>query len=231
MGKNKIRAYGVLAILLVVFSAVAFLLPFGKNAVFWLAYAFGVLAIGLQVIVLRISFEKEATVKSKFYGFPIAGIGFVYLIVQVIASVLFFCLSSITPVRIPVIVFVLIIAIAAVGLITTDAMRDEIERQDKQLNSDVVCMQELRSKAASLPELCEDDELKKVLLELADKFQYSDPVSSDVIKDMEDNLTVLVKELQSMIIEGDLLCVEPMCKKITALLDERNRLCKLNKGK
>ncbi|MDE6418935.1 MAG: hypothetical protein K2K87_00220, partial [Lachnospiraceae bacterium] len=183
MGKNKLRAYGVLAILLVVFSVVAFLLPFQKNAVFWLSYAFGVLAIGLQVIVLRISFAKETTVKSRFYGFPIAGVGFVYLIVQLVASVLFFCLSPITPISIPVMVFVLIIAIAEVGLITTDAMRDEIERQDEQLKSDVVCMQELRSKAASLPALCEDDELKKVLLALAEKFQYSDPVSSDVIKD------------------------------------------------
>ena len=61
---------------------------------------------------------------------------------------------------IAVIVFVLMLAVAAVGIIAADAMRDEVERQDAQLKTDVAAMRALQSRAAALASRCEDAELK-----------------------------------------------------------------------
>ncbi|MDE5801968.1 MAG: hypothetical protein K2I22_03510 [Lachnospiraceae bacterium] len=229
MSKSKVRVVTVIAVLLVVFSVIVFVLPFEKNSIFWLSYLFGILAIVVQLYILKISFGKEKSVKSKFYGFPIAQVGIVYLAVQIAASILFICLASLVPIQIPVILYVILLAAVVLGFVATDAVRDEIDRQDKQLAKNVSCMQELRSKAASLPALCEDVETKKLLIDLSDKFKYSDPVSSPVVEEAEKEIAVIMSELQGAVIENDTTCIKGLCQKASMSLDERNRICKLSK--
>ena len=48
MSKNRVRFYIVLAVVLAIFSAIAFVAPFSHSTVFWLSYAFGVVAIAVQ---------------------------------------------------------------------------------------------------------------------------------------------------------------------------------------
>ena len=79
MGKNEIRGYIVDAIVFIIFSVISFAPPFHKAGVFWLAYIFGVIAIVYQIYVFKISFSQGDDVKSKFYGFPIARVGVIYL--------------------------------------------------------------------------------------------------------------------------------------------------------
>ena len=65
---------------------------------------------------------------------------------------------------------------------------------------------------------------------LAEEFRYSDPVSSEAISDAEADLSAAVDELQAAYVDGDSEAVEKLCHKTSALLAERNRLCKLNKN-
>ena len=58
MSKAKVRVVTVMAVLLVVFSVIVFVLPFKKNSVFWLSYLFGILALAVQLYILKISFGK-----------------------------------------------------------------------------------------------------------------------------------------------------------------------------
>ena len=51
----------------------------------------------------------------------------------------------------------------------------------------------------------------------------------EMIADVEVDLVAVVDELQAAFVEGDDLTVEKLCRKASALLAERNRLCKLNK--
>ena len=229
MTKNTVRTYFVLGIILIVFSAASFLLPFEMHGVFWVAYICGVLSIFVQTFIVKVSFGKEKTIKSKFYGLPIAQVGFCYMVVQIIISIVCMIMANFLSVKVPILINILVIAIAAIGFIATDAMRDEIERQDTKLLNNVRCMQELRSKTAALPAMCEDEETKKRLQELAERFKYSDPVSADELQDIEKDLSIMVDDLQDVIIDGDVSCAVSMCKKIMTSLDERNRLCKLNK--
>ena len=46
--KNKARFYITLGAVCAAFCVLAFAIPFVKNAVFWLAFAFGVVAIAVQ---------------------------------------------------------------------------------------------------------------------------------------------------------------------------------------
>ena len=67
------------------------------------------------------------------------------------------------------------------------------------------------------------------LNKLAESFRFSDPVSSDALIDIEANLSALVDELQSAVLEKDTEAAKTLCAKVEATLADRNRLCKLNK--
>lgn len=229
MGKNEIRGYIVDAILLIVFSVIAFAAPFAKTGVFWMAYLFGVIAIAYQIYVFKISFDRGEDVKSKFYGFPIARVGVIYLAVQLVLSLIEMCLAAIVPIWVSVIINILPIAFALIGCIAAEVMRDEIVRQDIKIKTDVGNMRALQSQTASFVGMCQDAVVKKQLQDLADDFKYSDPVSSESTKDMETELKFLVNEIQRALVDDDMKSVEGFCVRVKASLAERNRICKLGK--
>lgn len=229
MKKNEIRSYIILAIVLVVFSVISFAIPFDKNNIFWFGYIFGIIAIAFQVYFLKISFFGEGDVKSKFYGFPIARIGLIYLVVQIVASFIEMAIGKYIPFWAVLIINVIIIALAASGCIATDAMREEIERQDTVLKKDVNRMRNLQSLASALEGQCQDVGLKKTLNRLADEFRYSDPVSSDSTVALEDDLLVQLNDIQRAIVDGDTEAVNKLCDSAVSVLKERNRICALNK--
>lgn len=229
MKTDGIRGYIVIAIIMVVFNVITWVAPFDKTGTFFAGYIFGIVAIAFQVYFLRVSFLKGEDVKSKFYGFPIAKIGVVYLGAQLALSLVQMMTARVFPVRLAVIVNVIILAVAAVGCIAAEVMRDEIARQDVQLKKDVTNMRELQSLTNSLPGICQEEELKKSLTELAEEFRYSDPVSSDSTTGAEEELKVLVREIQKALIDGDNAAAKTLCARVKSGLGERNRLCKVGK--
>ncbi len=231
MNKNSGRTLAGIVLLLAAFSVITFILPIEKNTVYWTAYGFAVLAILVQIVVLRSAFGKGEGARSKFYGFPIAKIGITYLVIQIILSIVFMAISRIAPQWVVVITSLLIFIIAAAGFIATDATRDEIVRQDEKLQSDVSCITTLRSIVYPLASRCKDADAVKALKDLADEFRYSDPVSSDSLRSIESELEGLVDKLQGMVSDGKEEAIPGACHEISGVLSERNRLCKLNKGK
>lgn len=229
MSKNGARGYIVLLIILLFFSIVAFVPPFSMTAAFWIAYVFAVIAIAFQIYVFKISFSGEGNAKSKFYGFPIAKVGVVYLIVQLTISLVEICLAAILPAWVVVIVNIVPIAFAIVGCVAAEAMRDEIVRQDVVLKKDVSNMRGLQSLSVSLVGQCTDTDLKVTIQKLADDFKYSDPVSSEQTKAIESELETQMKELQRAVIDNDVESSKVLCVNLTNSLAERNRVCALNK--
>lgn len=231
MTKNQKRILAVLVIIFIAYSVVVFAMPFKMNGIFWLSYIFAVISVAAQVYVLKTAFDGAESVKSKFYGFPIAQVGVAYMAAQLVLSLIFMIFAAITPIWIAVIVFVLLLAAAAIGFISADVMRDEIERQDVKLAADISCMTTLRSLVYSLPGQCEDTEAKNILQDLADEFRYSDPVSGETLRDIETELEILVGQLQTAVSKADTKDIVSAANKVRNVLTERNRLCKLNKGK
>lgn len=227
--KNQLRGIIILAIVFVAFTVLAFALPFVMNGVFWLAYIFTALAILAQGYIFHIAFDKGEPVKSKLYGFPIARIGFVYMVAQLVVGLLFMALAKYAPVWLAVVVFVLVLAAAAVGFIAADVMRDEVEEQDVQLKKDVMLMRSMQSKAAYIASQCACPDAKAELEKFSEELRYSDPVSSEATAEAEASLAAMVDELQAVVIEGDGAAARVLCVKARAALAERNRLCKLNK--
>ena len=225
MNKNTVRGIAALGVLLVLYILIAFLVPFAHTATFWVSFVFTLIAFGVVAASVYIAFVKNPDAKSRFYGFPIAKIGVIYGAVQLIAGIVFMALAALIPVWAAVLVYAIALGAAVIGLISAEAVVSEIHVQDAKLKKDVSLMRSLQSKIHQMAAHSEDAGLKA----LAEEFRYSDPVSSGAIAAAEADLAAAVDELQAAYVDGDSEAAAKLCRKASALLAERNRLCKLNK--
>lgn len=228
MNKNSVRFYISLAAVLAAFCVIALVVPFVKNNVYWLSFAFAVLAILIQLYAMPKAMEGNA--RSKFYGFPILRISFYYLATQIILSFVFMALAKWVPGWIAAVVYNVMLCAALVGFVAADSVREEVAQQDVQIKKQVTVMRALQSKANAMAAQCESEAARKAVASFAEKFRYSDPVSSNAIADAEAELSACIDNLQQAIVDGNEADILTMCRKAGAALAERNRLCKLNKG-
>ena len=224
MKKETLRAAIVAAVVLVVYHLVVFLIPFAKTGAFWISYIFGLAAFAVAGVSIYMTLFKNPDAKSRFYGFPIARIGVVYCALQLVASLIVMALALWIPGYIAAVVYAIGLGIAIIGLISAEVVAEEIQIQEVKLKKDVSRMRTLQSKVGRLAAQSEDTALKA----LAEEFRYSDPVSSEALEETEAELEHAVEQLEKAVENGDAL--EQICKKLGALLAERNRICKLNKS-
>ena len=232
MKKNSIRLWVVWAVLIVVYHVIIFAVPFEKNGVFYLSWAFTLIAMVAQIYVFRVAFLQGESARSKFYGFPISKIGFAYLLIQLAAGLGFMALGwgVTTPLWIPLILYVVLLGASVIGFVAADATRDEITRQDVKLKKDVSCMRALQSKITAILGQARDDSVKEAVEKFADALRYSDPVSSAALEEIESELTGCLDEIQRAVIDEDNASALTLLGRANTLLLERNRLCKLNKA-
>ena len=231
MKKNAIRWWVVLGVVLVVYNVLAFALPFPKTAVFAVSYLFTTIAILAQIYVIRTAFYRGEGVKSKFYGFPIAKLGVIYLAVQLIVGLVFMALGLIVPVWLPLALYVVLLGVAAAGFVAADAARDEVVRQEVKLEKDVSRMREFQAKGRALVALNQVSEAARPLEKLAENLRFSDPVSSEALTEIEDQLAECLAQLQEAVSAQKTEQILSVCQEAEHILAERNQLCKLSKAK
>ena len=225
MKKRLLRGSVCLGVVLALYLLVAFLIPFAKTAVFWLSFGFTLAAFGVTAFSLYIAFLKKPDAKSRFYGFPIAKIGVIYGGAQLLLGLVFMALGKWLPVWVAALVYAIALGAAVIGLVSADAVAEEIHTQDEQLKKNVTFMRTLQSKVNQMAAQCSLPEIKQ----FSEEVRYSDPVSSDALADIERDLSAAVDDLQAAIVDGDNVAASQLVKKADNLLKERNRLCRLNK--
>ena len=226
MKKDTMRALVVAVIALAIYNLVAFLIPFAHTAAFWISYGFTLAAFFVVAASIYIAFMKKADAKSRFYGFPIARIGVLYGAAQLVLSLVVMALAKCTPWWIPALIFAVGLGLALIGLISAEAVVEQIHTQDAKLKKDTSLMRAMQSKVSQIAGQTDDAAIKA----LAEEFRYSDPVSNDAIVDTEADLAAVVDQLEAAFVDADTDATAQLCRKANALLAERNRLCKLNKN-
>lgn len=226
MKKDTIRAIVVAVVALVIYNLITFVIPFEHTAAFWISYGFTLVAFAVVAASIYIAFIKNPDSKSKFYGFPIARLGVIYGVAQLVVSLAVMALAAIIPWWIAVLVYAIGLGAAVIGLIGVEAVVDQIQTQDVKLKDNTIIMRTLQSKISQIASQTDDAAIKA----LAEEFRYSDPVSNDTIAEAEADLAAIVDQLQAAFVDGDNDAMAQLCRKATALLAERNRLCKLNKN-
>lgn len=230
MKKDNLQWTIGLGVLLVLYILVAFLIPFAHTVVFWASFVFTLIAFGVVAASFYIAFVKNTDAKSRFYGFPIAKIGVIYGLIQLVAGLVFMVLAAVVPLWLPVLVYAIALGAAVIGLISAEAVVEEIHVQDEKLKKNVSVMRGLQSKVIQMASPCENADAAAAVKAFTEELRYSDPVSADALADIERDLSAVVDELQNAVVDGDNQAIIQLCRKASAILAERNRLCRLNKG-
>lgn len=229
MKKNIARTGATVVLLLALLNLIAFVIPFARTTSFWLGYIFTSVAILAQLPLMRYAFTPKGSLRDSLYGFPIARLSLIYLLVQAVTGLLCMVLAAWVPFSAALIVQAVVLVLAIIGCMATSAIRDEIHKQDARLQKDVSVMRELRSRAGALAGQAQGEAVQEQLRKLADDFRFSDPVSSEATFPLESELRACMDNLEHALTDGDMDGVTKLCPKAAALLAERNRLCKLNK--
>ncbi len=138
-------------------------------------------------------------------------------------------LGTVVPVWLPLVLYVILMGAALIGLITTEGVREEVERQERKLVKDVSRMRKFQALAKMLAGEGQIPEAKEPLRELAEAFRYSDPVSNEALREIEDTLADDLAHLQDAVALLEKEKALEMCRKTKRDLEERNQLCRLHK--
>ena len=202
MKKNSLMSYIALGVVFALFNVIAFVVPTDKTATFWVAYTFSIVAFVAQIPLWKISIGKKETLKSKFLGIPIVHVGITYLIIQLIAFAVFMIFPTL-PAWLAVVLCATILAISALCTIAGQA----------GANADIEMLAESET----------DAETKAKLKKLAEKVRFSDPMSHEMLGELESRISAKVEEMKTAADKKALI------EEIRTLLIERNKKCKILK--
>lgn len=228
--KNKsiIAVYGILAFIYLIAFVI---IPFPKNAASWISFVFTLVSFVLSLGVTLYVFGKDDEMTSKFYGFPIFKIAYMYPLVQFAVGVIICLIAAFVavPYWVALILSLIILGVSAIGVIATENARDIVEENEAEIERVTKATKLFNLNVSSVLDLCTEPSVKKELEKLAESFRFSDPVSSDATEDIESTIMEKLENLKISISSSD---SDENIAKITELknlLAERNRICKMNK--
>ena len=222
MKKNSLMSYLALGVVFALFNVIAFVIPTDKTPTFWTAYVFSVVAFAVQIPLWNIALGKKETLKSKFLGIPIIHVGLTYLIIQLIAFAVFMIFPTL-PVWLAVVVCAIILAISALCAIAGQAGANEINRVEEKIKVKRAFIQFLQTDIEMLVESETDSETKAALKKLAENVRFSDPMSHEMLGELEFRISAKVEEMKAAADKKTLI------EEVSILLSERNKKCKILK--
>ncbi|MCL1794840.1 MAG: hypothetical protein FWG34_13350 [Oscillospiraceae bacterium] len=230
MDKKTIREVIISFVTFIAYSALVFAIPFKRNAVFAFMYIFALISFGVFEAGYKIAFDKAKTLKAKFLSFPIFRVGCFYLAAQLTVSTLFMVLTSFIDIYawIAIAPCILLLAAAIVKILTIDMAKEKIENIAIKEETETSFMRTLRFDLETLSEKVSAPSLKLKISKLSEAAKYSDPVSNDLIAEIETKMTAMLNDIKSAIYAGN-NDVGPLVGELGDLLSERNRKCKISK--
>lgn len=227
MNKKLLHGYILIAFEFLIYVIAT--VPFQKNIVFWIVFAFSILSLLVQIAVLHFVMNGQVRIKDRIYDFPIIRISALYLLIQFLVSLLFMGFSDKIPVFAAVLIEMVILMIAVTGFYFAGAAKKEVLRQDKQLEKELEKGKEWQTRLGILIGQCGEGQIREILGKLAEEIRYSNPISREVSEEIEEEIAVLLTEVEEAALAEDIENTAGLCERMTALLQERDRICKYGK--
>lgn len=222
---SKKKSIGALlalwAIVFAVYNLFVFLFVVPWSPVFWISYGFMALAFVLQLVGMYLSF-KEMSVKAIFFGIPLAQFTLFYFFAELFMSIVFMIFQNVIW-TIPLFLQILLLAVYGVVAIVSVFTRDTAVAVKDQIRESATAM---KLNAVDIELLCDaatDPELKTQLRRLAEAVRYSDPVSNDLVADVDGRIRQETLALQILCEDGNVAEALAVCGKLQRLYVERNK--------
>ena len=225
--KKENNRYFIIAeyiIVLFVYSIIVFWIFDKRTSNFWVAYLFAVLTFAIQVIGLLIFPNEETTSRIAFMGISIKVYSSVYLLIQMVISIIFMKLAMISVNTVIIIETIILAVYAAIiiacfaGMNHAGTLLEEVTRKKGYIN-------ELQNILLDAADSTKDKNLKKELKKLAEDVKYSDPISHETLELLECSLKELALDIRDNVGNMENQIITGKAEQFKNLLKERNREC------
>lgn len=229
--KKAFKFYGISwLILMVIFSAVSIIIvgksTSGLNEAFWLGY--GLIAVSMvgQLLCAFAAF-KETNRQKFFYSIPIIDISYTALIVSIIIGAVFMLVPGL-PMWIGGIITIIIFGFSALSVVMASGAAAAVSDIDDNMKAQTFFIKALTVDAQALMSRAMTDEAKRETKRVYEAIRYSDPMSSDALSSVENQIQMRFNEFSDAIVYNK-PNVSRIANDIVILLDDRNKKCKLLK--
>lgn len=211
-------AIGILCIIFTAYTLICFTI-FQKNIVFWVEMCFSFVAFLLSGIAV-----KSAEGQKLVFSLPLYCLASVYLILQIIVSLLFMGLqSSCEPWCYTISISLLVVYLCA--LIATRAALSHIVQMDKSTAQQVSFVNALILELETILDRTRGERKKKIE-EIIDVARCSNLQSCDASREIEEAIFETVKDLSSVIRDEPNSSITDITDRISEQLKRRDRVCK-----
>lgn len=224
MRKNRVLAYTIFVVVLIVFHLLVFTIIQNKGTSFWINYGFALFAFLIQPIIWEVTLGRNTSLKSKFLGFPILYVGGAYFGIQMILFIVLALIPKVSP-WLALVINTIATGIALIFLAAVEIGRTEVSRIDEKVSQKRFFIEELQTEVEMLAMSQTEASLKNTLEELAEKIRFSDPMSSSLLSTIEEDLRMKVLALK----ETEANAMVEAVRDIEALIVRRNKLVRTSK--
>ena len=199
------------------------------TATFWVSWIFMMVAFAPLAVTWGTLKRQGMVIRDWLFGYPIFNHSVIYIIAAFVLSTVFVIFEEDVEwiwAFSAQIVLTAVYSILAISCFLSKAIVEDI---GNKVVVNASAMKMLRVKADMLVQKCEDPELKELCKKFAEEVKYSDPMSNEVLYEIEQELKVVVSECDNMISCQNYEAASALCKRAHNLLLERNKICKTTK--
>lgn len=193
--------------------------------VFWFSYGFVMLAFVLQIVSI-LTGRFESGVESVFFGIPLVSVSLFYFIITTVLSLAFMILVSLgvaVPFMLMLVLECVVLGLYAIAFIISLSHKDVVVEIDKNIKKNVFAIRTLVTDVETLAEAVEDSQLKAKLNRLAEDIRYSDPMTNDVVAELDLQMKDAIAELEVYVSEQDYSNAEAKIRQAQLLISKRNK--------
>lgn len=231
MKKNFKMYFLIWLVMVIAFNAISFIirqnLPLDSNAYnnnFFITLVFVNVSFLVNLICAHYAFDSK-NINKLFYNVPLITISWSLLIVSVVVGLVFMFNPSIQ-LWIPLIIYIIIIAISLISITSAKWASDTIEEIDYKVKTQTSFINNLTNEAKHIIDNCQNNELKNECRKLYENIRYSDPISNDNLFDIENIISIKLNELANLVKENTVVNAKEKIDELNRLIKERNDNCK-----
>lgn len=193
---------------------------------FWTALAFAEVSLLVLLIVLLSLGNTLVILRDWFFGYPLIRHCAIYLGLTMFSSTVFMILHTYVTWGVVLGVSLLLLAIYLVFALSCLIAKRAIQEIEGNIKEKRLFIDLLKVDAEMLCAACNDAQAQKIFTEYAELVRYSDPMSAEVLFELEKEVQLQTMKAAEALREDRLEDAIKHCKEAQLLLMERNKKCK-----
>ena len=232
--KKLMTTYSIAwVVCLAVFNLISFVIP-GKigggskfDGAFWIGYAFITVAF-IGQLACALYALREDDLKKMFLNMSVAVISYSGLVTMTIVGGIFMLVAGL-PGWLGAVVCAIILVVNVVSVLKATVAVDAVSEVDRKVKVQTFTIKSLTVEAQSLMASAKTEELRAEAKKVYEAIRYSDPMSTPMLADVDNQLRVTFGVFENAVNDGELDLAIQAEEELLAVVKKRNQKCKLLK--